>query len=65
MHADEYSETSQTCKLEIFTKCEKGTPYMKDDTEQTMKLEQLYTAGSECDLNSWTHGNFDNIYILS
>ena len=41
MHADEYSETSQTCKLEIFTKCEKGTPYMKDDTEQTMKLEQL------------------------
>ena len=29
------------------------------DTEQTMKLEQLYEVGSECELNSWP----DIIYI--
>ena len=26
---------------------------MNCDTEQTMKLEKLYTIGSECELNSW------------
>ena len=26
---------------------------MKSDTEQTMKLEQPYKVGSECELNSW------------
>ena len=26
---------------------------MKRDTEQTMKLKQLYQVGSECELNSW------------
>ena len=27
---------------------------MKSDTEQTMRLEQLYKVGSECELNSWS-----------
>ena len=26
---------------------------MKSDTEQMMKLEQLYKIGPECELNSW------------
>ena len=26
---------------------------MKCGTEQTIKLEQLYKVGSECELNSW------------
>ena len=26
---------------------------MKYDTEQKMKLEQLYKVGSECELNPW------------
>ena len=31
----------------------KAIAKMKLDTEQTMKLEQLYSIGSECKLNSW------------
>ena len=26
---------------------------MKLDIEQTMRLEELYKVGSECELNSW------------
>ena len=29
------------------------TGEMKCDIEQTMKLEWLYKAGSECELSSW------------
>ena len=31
----------------------KAIAEMKPDTEQTMKLEQLYKIGYECELNSW------------
>ena len=31
----------------------KAIDEMKLDTEQTMKLEQLYKVGSEFELNSW------------
>ena len=31
----------------------KATAKMISDTEQTMKLEQLYKVGSECELKSW------------
>ena len=30
---------------------------MKLDTEQMMKLEQLYKVGSEYDLNSWPNSS--------
>ena len=31
----------------------KAIAEMKSDTEQTMKLDELYKVGSECDLNLW------------
>ena len=31
----------------------KAIAEMKPDAEQTMKLEYLYNAGSECELSSW------------
>ena len=31
----------------------KAIAEMKLDTEETMKLEQLYKVHSECELNSW------------
>ena len=30
---------------------------MKSDTEQTMRLEQLYKVGSDCELNSWPNSS--------
>ena len=31
----------------------KAIAEMKLDIEQTMRLEELYKVGSECELNSW------------
>ena len=39
--------------LKINMATEKAIAEMKSDTEQMMKLEQLYKGGSECELNSW------------
>ena len=33
--------------------CRESIAKMKSDTKQTMKLEQLYKVGSECEMNSW------------
>ena len=42
---------NQNMKLKIHTLC--TTAEMKNDTEQTMKLEWLCKVGSKCELNSW------------
>ena len=33
------------------------TAGMRPDTEQTMKVEQLYKVGSECEFNSWPNNS--------
>ena len=40
-------------KMNVATDESNSRKEMKPDTEQTMKLQQLYKVGSESELNSW------------
>ena len=51
LHSRDYLKKT-SIKINVAT--DEGQDKMKSDTEQTMKLEYLYKAWSECDLKSWS-----------